>query len=167
MTYATLYRTDAPQDLPFAEYYQPQLHMELLNNNWAYFVREKHAWFDPETKKPVSNTYTLNLEEGFSSVEEAMARYERQIQQRVSEGFVHSFSIEPPEGFVYRYLGPNREGRVILVDLTEKGPNQLKAEKLRRSFCREEDCQELFSFWLWHRSVYSFCGLHGFWSCPH
>jgi hypothetical protein len=52
---------------------------------------------------------TLSPEEGYSSYEEALARYEQQVQRRIKDGFAHSFSIDPfkaqGDHIVYEFLG--------------------------------------------------------------
>lgn len=103
--FETLYKTDDPEQLEKAEYYQLHLETERLNGKWMYFVREKHGWFDTETRKPKDHRYTLDPEEGFDSFEEAQKRYEQHLLHRASEGFVHLFSIDPYEGQRYRRIG--------------------------------------------------------------
>lgn len=108
MRFETLYKTEHPERLNFAEYYQPQIEMELRNGKWIYFVREKHGWFNDTEKRPVHHLNTLNPEDGFESFDEAARAYERQVQHRATEGFVHSFSIEIPTGQVYRRVPPTK-----------------------------------------------------------
>src|SRR3974390_1863551 len=51
---------------------------------------------------------TLDPEEGFATMAEAWARYGEQLKHRASEGFVHAFSVEIPEGGLkHRLLDPN------------------------------------------------------------
>lgn len=94
----TLYKTEDPEKQQGAEYYQLRLEQELLNGAWTFFVREKHGWFNGEEKRAVHHLSTLDPEEGFVTPKEAQQRYEMQLQQRVSEGFVHSFSLEFEKG---------------------------------------------------------------------
>jgi hypothetical protein len=104
MKYDTLYRTDHPEGVPFAEYYQPQILMEPCNGRWVFFLREKHGRYSDQEKRAIHALSTLEPEEGFDSFEAALAAYENQVDHRASEGFVHSFSIEPPVGQVYRRI---------------------------------------------------------------
>lgn len=112
----TVYRSD-PRGRSFAElrdveYYQPRIDTELRDGNEIYFVRETHAYFDDQKKRPANITYTLNPENGeeaFSSWEAAEARYKAQLSSRAKEGFIHLFSFDPfsPDGVSYRMLDPN------------------------------------------------------------
>ena len=106
MRFETLYKTDHPERLEFAEYYQPQIDMEPRNGRWTYFLREKHGWFNDSEKRAVHHSHTLNPEDGFASLEEAIRAYEQQIRHRASEGFVHSFSLDPMVGQVYSKIEP-------------------------------------------------------------
>ena len=102
----TLYKTAKPQELERAEYYQIRLVHELLQGQTVYFVREKHGWYDDRQKRAVHNITTLDPEQGFATYEEAKQRYDQHLHHRASEGFVHSFSIDPLRDppFIYRLL---------------------------------------------------------------
>jgi hypothetical protein len=109
MLFETLYTTKVPEELERAEYYQPQLEMQLVGGTWSFFVRERHGWFDDTTKKRANyvSKLDLNREERFSSYEKAKQRYDEQVRQRAAEGFVHSFATDPtsPDGVRYRRIG--------------------------------------------------------------
>ena len=83
--------------------------MEHKRGKWTYFVREKHAWYDDKTKEVVDNRCTLDPQEGFTDFVEATARYDEQVEHRAAEGFVHSFSIDPVEGHIYRLIEPPQQ----------------------------------------------------------
>lgn len=108
MRFETLYKTDVPQQLSRAEFYQPQLAPETVNGKTLYFVREKHGWWDDASKKLVLHTTTLDPEEGFATLEDAEARYEQQLHHRASEGFMHSFFVDPANNLPvnYRRISP-------------------------------------------------------------
>jgi hypothetical protein len=104
--FKTLYRSATPQtSVHEAEYYQPMVASANVNGKLLYFIRETHGWFDDAQKKAVSVTQTLFYEEGIESGTEAVKLLEQQIQQRVKDGFAHSFSIDPYTGMSYEYLG--------------------------------------------------------------
>jgi len=92
----TLYKTNAPEELERAEYYQPRIEQKVLCGKWVFFVTEKHAWYDDRGKQVLAPGFTLDPkeEEGYPSLEAAKARYDQQVKHRASEGFVHSFYIE-------------------------------------------------------------------------
>jgi hypothetical protein len=107
--FETLYK-NRPEELEHAEYYQPRYDMRFVNGAWAFFVAETHAWFDTVNKKAVNQVTTLSPEEGFSDSREALARYEQQVLQRASEGFVHSFALDLNEpGPRYRRIEPTKK----------------------------------------------------------
>jgi hypothetical protein len=108
MKFETLYKTQHPEKLEFAEYYQPQLETQPMGGRWVYLVRERHGWFSDQEKRPVHHTYTLNPEEGFATFEEALNRYNEQLQHRALEGFIHSFYIDVPVGHCYRKIDTDR-----------------------------------------------------------
>jgi hypothetical protein len=107
MWWQTLYKTDAPQELESAEYYQPRVEMKNIAGKWFFFVQETHGWYKDDVKEVVHKTYTLEPEEGFSTHQGAQIRYEQQLAHRASGGFVHSFSVDPfsESGIAYRKLG--------------------------------------------------------------
>jgi len=88
-----------------AEYYQPMIATAVVNGKPMYFIRETHGWFNDAEKRPVSVTETLFHQEGLESHAEAAKLFEQQLQHRISEGFAHSFGIDPYTGVVYEYLG--------------------------------------------------------------
>ena len=92
----TLYKTNAPEQLDRAEYYQPRIEQKFYDGKWRFIVTEKHGWYDDGEGKVVHHMITLDPSgsEGFDSIEEAWRRYQQQIDRRVADGFKHSFSIE-------------------------------------------------------------------------
>jgi hypothetical protein len=104
MHFETLYKTNRPEDMEHAEYYQPQLDLVFVNGAWSWFVREKHGWWDG--KKAVNHTTTLSPEEGVSEIE-ARSWFEKQQKFRASEGFRYAFSIDyfaPGGAIVWREI---------------------------------------------------------------
>jgi len=106
--FETLYKSDSPKDFANGEYYQIHLDFDINRDNGKqlFFVREKHGYFDNQTKRMVHSVSTLDptFDEGFTNLDEGKERYERQLQRRASEGFVHAFSIDPFTGIKYRQL---------------------------------------------------------------
>jgi hypothetical protein len=94
--FETLYKTNAPEPVT-SEYYQLHLDSVLDGKTWAYFVREKHGWHIDAEKRAVDHRETLGPEEGFSTLEEAEARYTQQLKYRADQGFVHSFTPVGPD----------------------------------------------------------------------
>lgn len=92
----TLYKTNVPEQMKRAEYYQPRIESKFHHGKWFFVVTETHAWYDDEEKEVVQRVTTLNpqADEGFATIEEAWKRYEQQVRRRASDGFVHSFYIE-------------------------------------------------------------------------
>lgn len=105
----TLYKTKTPTTFEDGEYYQPTLDFQFIGAERQWIVRETHGFWNNTEKRVEHVVTTLSPEDGYSSYEEALARYEQQVQRRVKDGFVHSFSIDPykPQGehIVYEYLG--------------------------------------------------------------
>jgi hypothetical protein len=93
--FETLYKTKTPIDFPQGEYYQPAWDFEIVNGAYAYFVREKHGYWNDTEKRMANQTVTLSPEEGYSTLKDAEERYNQQIQHRVAGGFVHSFYFDP------------------------------------------------------------------------
>src|SRR5579884_2580156 len=89
MWFETQYRTDKPEELDRAEYYQVQIDPRYINGSWHYFVLEKHGWFDDLLKKAVNHTFTLNTDEGFTDYNEALLRHREQQAHRAKEGFIY------------------------------------------------------------------------------
>ena len=104
--FETLYKTDKPKTFTDGEYYQPSLDFEFRNGKEAYFVREKHGYWNDVLHRHANSTETLSPEEGFPTAKEAEARYNLQLMHRASQGFVHSFSIDffSASGVKYRRL---------------------------------------------------------------
>jgi hypothetical protein len=102
--FETLYKSDSPKDFATGEYYQVHFECEIdpATSKELFFVREKHGYFDDRQKRAVHHTTTFAPEEGFATREDAEARYSQQLTQRASEGFVHSFCLDPFEGMKYR-----------------------------------------------------------------
>jgi len=92
----TLYKTNAPEQLERAEYYQPHINSKFHHGKWFFVVTETHAWYDDQKKEVFNKVTTLDPqpEEGFATIEEAWKRYDEQVRRRVADGFVHSFYIE-------------------------------------------------------------------------
>jgi hypothetical protein len=115
----TLYKTNVPGELPQAEYYQPRLEPRAgYDRKPCFVVTEKHGWYDASqtdtkfARKIQVTTLNPQSSEGFATIEEAFRRYDQQVQRRVGDGFVHSFSIE----FDGETMGPV----TIYKDLTPK-----------------------------------------------
>jgi hypothetical protein len=108
--FETLYKTNAPQEIERAEYYQPHLDAQLVHGKTVYFVREKHGWYDDRMKRVFHSTATLDPEEGFPAYEKAEARYKKQVRYRASAGFIHSFIFDPfgDPPFKYRLIRTRR-----------------------------------------------------------
>jgi len=105
--FETLYKSDSPKDFATGEYYQVHLdesEVDPATGKELFFVREKHGYFDNQQKRAVHHTTTFAPDKGFTTREEAEARYEQQLVHRASEGFVHSFCLDPFEGMKYRRL---------------------------------------------------------------
>ena len=105
--FETLYKTDALQDFPEGEYYQPSLESETINGVEVFFVTEKHAYFSNTEKRRVNEVTTYSPNEGYATQAEAKRRYDEQVQYRVKTGFVHCFYFDPftTSGVGYRCLG--------------------------------------------------------------
>jgi len=88
----TLYRAKTPSAHAVAERYYELAIGEETGDQLGYFVRETECWWDPVTKRNVRVQYTLSPQGGFSTIEEARARYELQKISRALRGFVHCFS---------------------------------------------------------------------------
>lgn len=107
----TLYKTTDPTAGPAsdAEFYEVFMEARTVMGKMAFFVQEKHGWWNEAEKRPVYLVSTLSPEEGLSTYDEAHTIYQRQVGRRVSDGFVHSYSpdfySDSPARFVYRYLG--------------------------------------------------------------
>jgi hypothetical protein len=104
--FETLYKTDSPKDFATGEYFQLRLEVKSdpATLKIHYFVRELHGYFDNEHKRNVHPVVTYSPEEGYETMAEAQGRYEQQVAQRASEGFKHSFSLDPFEGMKYRKI---------------------------------------------------------------
>jgi hypothetical protein len=105
----TLYKTKTPTTFEDGEYYRPDFQIEFNGEKRAYFVRETHGFWNNTEKRVVQVVTTLSPDEGYATHLEAWARYEEQVQRRIKDGFVHSFSIDyyksGGDGFIYEYLG--------------------------------------------------------------
>ncbi len=105
--FETLYRSAKPKTfVEGGEYYQPSLDVEMRDGKPAYFVREKHGFWNEEEKRVANHTVTLSPDEGFATWAEAEDRYTQQVAKRAAEGFIHSFSIDPTKDnpVVYRQI---------------------------------------------------------------
>lgn len=67
-------------------------------------MRETHCWWDSAAKRTVRVQYTLSPRLGFSTFEEACARYNLQRTERARRGFVHSFIPRYEANQKCRYL---------------------------------------------------------------
>jgi hypothetical protein len=104
--FETLYKSDSPREFATGEYYQVHFDPEVdpATGKELFFVREKHGYFDDKQKRAVHHTTTFAPDEGFTTRKDAEARYKQQLAHRASEGFVHSFWLDPFEGMRYRRL---------------------------------------------------------------
>lgn len=102
--FETLYKTNRPEELERAEYYQPRIDVERVSGRTVYFGSERHGWYSEAEKRAIHHTATFSPEEGFGTFEEAAKWYDQQIKHRASEGFVHSFLLDPFEGVQYRRI---------------------------------------------------------------
>jgi hypothetical protein len=95
--FVTLYKTALPIDYENGEYYQVHFDPEInpTTGKEHYFIREKHGWFDAEQKKLAHLVTTLSPVEGYETKQEALERYDQQVRRRASDGFVHSFWLDP------------------------------------------------------------------------
>jgi hypothetical protein len=100
----TLYKTNVPEQMKRAEYYQTHIDAKFHGGKWVFVVTEKHGWYNDQGKEVIDPRTTLDPggDEGFATIEEAWRRYDQQVQRRASDGFVHSFYIE----FDGNALGP-------------------------------------------------------------
>lgn len=79
----TLYKTETPEaSVHEAEYYELFLHTKFVNGRVAYFLLEKHGWWDEHQKKNVNSYTTLCPEEGYATMDEAHERYKLQRRTR-------------------------------------------------------------------------------------
>ena len=92
MHFETLYKTNRPEEMEQAEYYQPH-DAQFTNGAWLWFVREKHGWWHAANKRAVNHATTLSPEEGVTELE-ARVWFDKQQRHRASEGFVYAFSID-------------------------------------------------------------------------
>ncbi|SRR5713101_10202766 len=104
----TLYKTNAPEQLERAEYFQPRIEQKYRSGRCVFVVTEKHGWYDDQGKEVIDPRSTLDprADEGFDSLEEAQSRYDEHVRRRASEGYFHSFYIEfdiDTMGPVYKY----------------------------------------------------------------
>src|ERR1039457_1502034 len=105
----TLYKTKDPQSsVGHGEFYELILDAGRVNSRIAYFVREKHGWWDEKGKRAVNVVNTLSPDEGYTTFEEAHERYTQQRLTRAKGGFVHSFSLnffgKSPADYNYEYI---------------------------------------------------------------
>jgi hypothetical protein len=108
----TLYKAKKPTSFDDGEYYQPTIDFQFLNGKQQYFVRETHGYWNDNEKRVIHVLTTLSPEEGYSTFQEADQRYQQQLQKRVGDGFVHSFSLDPcrlsGDYISYEYLGDQK-----------------------------------------------------------
>jgi hypothetical protein len=86
----TLYQTKMPK--PTQEFFELTMGEQAVEGQLGYFVRETQCWWDGVANRTVRVQYTLSPREGFVTIEEAQARYQRQRIDRARRGFVHSFT---------------------------------------------------------------------------
>lgn len=107
----TLYKTAHPTGGPAVEpeFYEILLEARHVKGRTAFLVREKHGWWDEGKRRAVHLLSRLSPEEGVSTWDKAHAIYQTQVERRVLDGFVHSYSPDlygdGPARFVYRHLG--------------------------------------------------------------
>jgi hypothetical protein len=105
----TLYKTKTPTTFEDGEYYQPKIDFEFIGDKRSYFVRETHGYWSDAEKRVVQVVKTYSPDEGYSTFREAEERYLQQVDRRIQDGFVHSFSLDPckvsGDYIVYEYLG--------------------------------------------------------------
>ena len=110
----TLYKTATPHSGPplEAEFYTLYIEPQVIDGRRAYFVREKHGWWDEAERKPKPKklVQTFGPKEGFPTFDEALVEYETHLWHRVSNGFVHSFThdfySDDPNAFKHEVLTP-------------------------------------------------------------
>lgn len=106
----TLYKVYDPTTGPpiEAEFYELSLKQGSANGGRGFFVREYHGWWNEAEKRPMVVVTTLEPAEGAPTYNDALDIYQKLVERRVSEGFVHSyapqFSADDPAGFIYRKL---------------------------------------------------------------
>lgn len=89
----TLYKTKNPmKSVQDGEFYELALQRKRVGGAELFFVTETHGWWDESGQRTVHLMKTLSPVEGFPTLPEAQAVYERQVRERVSNGFAHSFT---------------------------------------------------------------------------
>ena len=112
----SLYKTKAPQATVWRqEFFELSLGEQTVDGQLGYFVRETHCWWPGVASPMLRVQYTLSPREGFSTLEEALARYESQRMDRARRGFVHSFTP--------RY-DSTKKGKYTLIELPAKAAEQ-------------------------------------------
>lgn len=102
----TCYKTDDPEQLPAAEYYQLYIRAEKVGGAMVYYLDENHGWFDAEGKRAIDPRKILSEE--FSTWEEAEVAMRARLRYLVAGGFFHGFVRDPsaPNGSYYRKIDP-------------------------------------------------------------
>jgi hypothetical protein len=103
----TLYKTKNPmKSVDEGEFYELVLKRYQVGGKSVFKVTETHGWWDEAGQRAVHLVKTLSPNEGFSTMQEAQEVYDRQVQERVSNGFVHSFSPDffSQNKYIYREL---------------------------------------------------------------
>jgi hypothetical protein len=102
----TCYKTNDPEQLPAAEYYQLYIRAEKPSGVMLYFLDENHGWFDAEGKRAIDPRTILS--DGFPTWEGAEEAMKVQLRYLVAAGFVHGFVRDPfaPNGSHYRKIDP-------------------------------------------------------------
>jgi hypothetical protein len=102
----TLYKTATPTTFEDGEFYQVRLDFEFVQGAHTYFVRETHGWWNDQQKRLVHHLATLDPQEGYATFQEADQAYAKQVKFRASEGFKHSFQIDPFSGVTHQIVDP-------------------------------------------------------------
>jgi hypothetical protein len=105
--FITCYKTNDPEQLPHAEYYNLYIRAEGDDESRVYYVDERHGWFDPAGKRAIDARVVYA--DGFPTWEEAENTLKGQLQYVVKNGYVHGFVHDPfaPNGSYYRKIDPD------------------------------------------------------------
>ena len=93
----TLYRTKTP-DQHTSECYELVLRKKPVGNQYAYFLKEVHGWWDDPMKEFLHKQTSFAPDDGYPTQEEALDRYNQQRSIRAKDGFIYSFTRNPWEG---------------------------------------------------------------------
>jgi hypothetical protein len=94
-----LFQTNEPTAAPGrVEFYDLHLLREDVNGIWVNIVRERHGWWDNESRGIVVDADSESLEKGFNNYSEALAWYCQRRHQHMNRNFIHSFMWHPITG---------------------------------------------------------------------